>query len=138
MTLLIDVPLTILVIGANLLTFGTAPSGFNQLGSTFGIVLMVSAMMKAVTYATGDVAVPEGEPAAPAVLAPAPAAATQRQPPLLARLPLRLQHTRLLALEAEDHYLRVHTDAGSDLIILRPADAIAETDGLAGARVHRI
>jgi DNA-binding LytR/AlgR family response regulator len=53
------------------------------------------------------------------------------------KLPLRLRAGRLLALEAEDHYLRVHTDAGSDLILLRLVDAVAETDGLDGARCHR-
>jgi len=65
---------------------------------------------------------------------PAPAPAPPR---ILARLPLHLRHARLLAIEAEDHYLRVHTDAGSDLILLRLVDAVAETDGLDGARCHR-
>ena len=37
----------------------------------------------------------------------------------------------------EDHYLRVHTALGSDLILLRMRDAVAELDGLDGAQVHR-
>ncbi|HYC02252.1 MAG TPA: LytTR family DNA-binding domain-containing protein [Azospirillaceae bacterium] len=44
---------------------------------------------------------------------------------------------RLLALEAEDHYLRVHASAGSDLLLLRLADAVEELDGLPGLQVHR-
>lgn len=43
----------------------------------------------------------------------------------------------LLALEADGHYLRVFTDAGSDLILYRLADAIAEVPAADGERVHR-
>ena len=40
-------------------------------------------------------------------------------------------------MEAEDHYLRLHTSLGQDLILLRLADAIAELEGLEGAQTHR-
>lgn len=53
------------------------------------------------------------------------------------RLPLRLRASRLIAVEAEDHYLRVHTDQGSDLILMRLSDAVAELEGLEGAQTHR-
>jgi len=53
------------------------------------------------------------------------------------RLPLRLRASRLIAVEAEDHYLRVHTDAGSDLILMRLSDALDELEGLEGAQTHR-
>ncbi len=43
----------------------------------------------------------------------------------------------ILALEAEDHYVRVHTTAGTDLILLRLTDAIAEMGGTEGLRPHR-
>lgn len=52
------------------------------------------------------------------------------------RVPLHLG-TDLVAIEAQDHYLRIHTRLGSDLILCRFADALnelAETDGL---QVHR-
>ncbi len=55
----------------------------------------------------------------------------------IARLPLRLRGARLFAVEAEDHYLRVHTDAGSDLILMRLSDALEELEGLEGAQTHR-
>ena len=54
----------------------------------------------------------------------------------LERLPLALG-TNLIALEMEDHYVRAHTDLGSDLILLRMRDAVAELDGIEGAQVHR-
>ena len=55
----------------------------------------------------------------------------------LGRFPTRLKGATLLALEAEDHYLRLHTDKGSDLILMRLADAIGELEGIEGARTHR-
>jgi hypothetical protein len=55
----------------------------------------------------------------------------------LERLPLHLRAGRIIAVQAEDHYLRVHTDLGSDLILMRLLDAVAELDGLEGAQTHR-
>jgi hypothetical protein len=60
------------------------------------------------------------------------------QPPrLLDRLPPRLRGAALYAVSAEDHYLRLHTSKGSDLILMRLTDAIAELEGLEGAQTHR-
>jgi hypothetical protein len=56
---------------------------------------------------------------------------------LLDKLPHRLRRAQLLALEAEDHYLRVHTDVGDALILLRLTDAIAAVETLDGSRTHR-
>jgi len=55
----------------------------------------------------------------------------------LERLPVKLRGGELYAVEAEDHYLRLHTSKGSDLILMRLADAVAELDGLEGAQTHR-
>jgi hypothetical protein len=43
----------------------------------------------------------------------------------------------LLALQMEDHYVRVHTDAGNALLLMRMRDAVAEVEGIEGAQVHR-
>lgn len=43
----------------------------------------------------------------------------------------------ILFLAMEDHYVRVRTELGSTLLLLRFGDAIAELDGIEGARVHR-
>ncbi len=56
---------------------------------------------------------------------------------LAARLPAKIRGSTILALQAEDHYVRVHTEAGSDLILIRLADAIAEMGSTPGARTHR-
>ena len=42
-----------------------------------------------------------------------------------------------MCLRTEDHYLRIHTTAGSDLILFRLKDALAELDGADGRQVHR-
>jgi hypothetical protein len=67
-----------------------------------------------------------------------PAAVADRAegPRFLDRLPKHLGRD-LLALEMEDHYVRVHTMAGSALILMRMCDAVAELDGLDGLQVHR-
>ena len=57
--------------------------------------------------------------------------------PFRLRLSARRRSARLLAVEAEDHYLRVHTDAGDELITARFGDALAELDRLAGYQTHR-
>lgn len=51
------------------------------------------------------------------------------------RWPTSLQG-RLLFLEMEDHYLRIHTSEGSDVILCRMEDAAHELQGH-GLRVHR-
>jgi hypothetical protein len=43
----------------------------------------------------------------------------------------------LWALQMEDHYLRVHTSNGNDLILHRMSDALAEVASLEGRQVHR-
>jgi hypothetical protein len=58
------------------------------------------------------------------------------EPDLLKRLPGRLG-TDILCLQMEDHYVRVHTTLGQEMILMRLRDAIAETDGLEGMQVHR-
>jgi len=56
---------------------------------------------------------------------------------LLSRLPLTMRG-QILCLEMEDHYVRVHTDRGSALVLLRLSDAIAEAQSsVPGQQVHR-
>lgn len=63
--------------------------------------------------------------------------ATPAPPKFLERLPLKLRGAEVWAVEAEDHYLRLHTSKGQDLILLRLADAVSELEGIEGAQVHR-
>lgn len=74
----------------------------------------------------------------PSPPSPVPAAPSgpAGEPRLFARIPSRLGRD-LLALAMEDHYVRVHTALGSDLILMRLRDAVAELDGVPGLQVHR-
>ena len=45
--------------------------------------------------------------------------------------------TQLIALEMEDHYVRAHTALGSELVLMRMRDAVAELEGIEGEQVHR-
>lgn len=59
------------------------------------------------------------------------------KPRFLDRLPSKLRGAELHAVEAQDHYLRLHTSRGQDLILMRLSDAIAELEGIEGAQTHR-
>ncbi|MBX7492019.1 LytTR family transcriptional regulator DNA-binding domain-containing protein [Qipengyuania sp. 1NDW9] len=66
-----------------------------------------------------------------------PSTPTAPEPPrFLDRLPPEIG-TELLALEMEDHYVRAHTSLGSELVLMRLGDAIAELKGVDGRQVHR-
>jgi hypothetical protein len=57
-------------------------------------------------------------------------------PRLLARLSPGFQ-APIIALQSEDHYVRVHGRKGSELILIRLRDAIVEMAGVPGEQVHR-
>ncbi len=94
--------------------------------------------------AGADTSVLAPQPEVSSVMAPAPppadppqaVAAAPAEARFLVRIPARLGR-ELLALEMEDHYLRIHTRIGSDLILMRMRDAVAELDAIEGLQVHR-
>lgn len=53
------------------------------------------------------------------------------------RLSGAMRHASLIALRAEDHYVRVYTNVGQELIFMRFRDAVAETSPLSGFQTHR-
>jgi hypothetical protein len=53
------------------------------------------------------------------------------------RLSARRRTARLIAVEAEDHYVRVHTDAGSELVAMRFSEALESLARAHGHRLHR-
>lgn len=96
----------------------------------YGEILVVAVPLIAVYVAVSRRSGLEGP-------APAPAEAPEPvTPAFLDRLPPRLGRD-LLCLQMEDHYVRVHTALGSDMILMRMRDAVGELDGLAGLQVHR-
>lgn len=56
--------------------------------------------------------------------------------PLLDQLPPALG-SEVIALEMEDHYVRVHTALGSELVLMRLRDAMVHVSEIEGRQVHR-
>ncbi len=101
----------------------------------------VAAVQLLIVYATTTTALPvdgaEGPGYAPAPPEPGAGAMPAAFPSaLLSRLPAGIG-SDIIALETEDHYLRVHAAGGSALILMRMADAVALLDPRLGAQVHR-
>ncbi len=63
--------------------------------------------------------------------------AASDDPTLDGLLPLTFSGARLLALEAQDHYVRVHTDRGASLVLMAFETALSKVAHLDGRRVHR-
>ena len=56
--------------------------------------------------------------------------------PLTEQLPVELG-SDIVALEMEDHYVRVHTALGSELVLMRLRDAMVHVSDFEGQQVHR-
>jgi DNA-binding LytR/AlgR family response regulator len=127
MTLLISGPLSVAVWAATGWFFDDDRSvTLARLPDFLAPVTVVTAVLSALNVFLGRT--PVQTHAAPAGTA---------APRFPGRLPPRLRGAAIRAVEAEDHYLRVHTDRGSDLILMRLSDALAELEGLEGAQTHR-
>ena len=124
-TLGLFVPQTLIVAEAGARVF-QRPAGLEDVRGVAASVLFISAAMTALNY-LADRAPREthvtAESAGP--------------PRFFERLPPRLRGAEVYAVEAEDHYLRLHTSKGQDLILMRLSDAIVELDGVEGAQTHR-
>jgi hypothetical protein len=84
--------------------------------------------------ATAQSLEPVNTPSLPELARP-PSAPLQTSP-FFARLPGRLGKD-LLCLQMEDHYVRAFTAVGSEMILMRMADAARELEGYDGLLVHR-
>ena len=109
-----------------------------QLLALFGSVAAVQLLIVYATITTAPKTVDAEAPAlAPAARQPEAEAIPAAFPStLLNRLPPEMG-SDIIALETEDHYLRVHASGGSALILMRMADAVALLDPRLGAQVHR-
>lgn len=94
----------------------------------FGLVWVIAAAMTGIGYLMER-----------AALAPPPEPVEGANPAetFLSRLPLKYRKADLYAVSSEDHYLRVHTSLGEELILMRLADAVRELAGADGLQVHR-
>ncbi len=134
---LIALPLTLIVMGAGTMFFGAAAAGVFRFSYNFGVTALISIAITALghlLHTKNDAPLIE-QPYQPAptdiVTAPEPNR-------FAARLPMPMRNLRLIALQAEDHYLRVHMEGGqSTLILMRLSDAISELPQGIGEQTHR-
>ena len=96
----------------------------------YGQTVLVAGMLSAAHAWVARAPTP-GPPAPAAPPTPKPAARD-----FLSRIPGHLGRD-LIALQMEDHYVRVHTSAGSALVLIPLRQALAELDAVPGLHVHR-
>lgn len=127
LAVMVAIPITLLVWGHSGWVLGTNIP-LNRLHLLYGPVLIISVAMTAIIIVVGQ----PGR----VTHAPAPDAPPVRAR-FLDRLPAKLKGAVIYAVSSEDHYLRLHTSKGADLILMRLSDAITELEGLEGAQTHR-
>lgn len=134
---LIALPLTMIVMGTGAMFFGANASGIFRFSYNFGITALISIAITALGHAINGNTGSEA-PSTPVYVATEPPLPQPEPNRFAERLPLPLRSLPVIALQAEDHYLRVHLHGGqSTLILMRLSDAIAELPADTGAQTHR-
>ena len=124
-SLVLTLPMAVVVWGASGLVFHNSLDPRSIVGYALPVLIINLAMVSLTVLIQRTPAQTHAAP--PGAAAPA----------FLDRLPAKLRGGELYAVEAEDHYLRLHTSRGEDLILMRLADALGELEGMEGAQVHR-
>lgn len=134
------------VAGINWVVFALSPlaPGY-ALGLAINAVIIATIVSGAVYAIHQQIAAAATEAAGAAARSSAPSLAPSLTPTtphslapsrLMARLPVA-KRGPLQALSVQDHYTEVITDNGSELVLLRLGDAIAEAGDTPGLQVHR-
>jgi hypothetical protein len=127
-SVLMTAPVTLLVVAVDHVMYDQGPPNPAINGLAFQVFVVSFAVMTLRQLAWAH------------SVAPAQAADAPGEDPLRAfrqRLSAKRRAARLIAVEAEDHYLRVHTDAGDELITARFGDALSELAAAPGFQTHR-
>jgi DNA-binding LytR/AlgR family response regulator len=127
--LIISIPVTAVIVVVEMWAGDT--KSIAETVAQYAYVVVISAILTTAGWATSVIQL--------ARIAPAATAETVRSVPetFRDRLPVRFRTAELHAIQSEDHYLRVHTSAGSELILMRLSDAIRELAGVDGLQTHR-
>jgi hypothetical protein len=135
--ILIALPLTLIVMGTTAMFFGAQDTGLIRFGYNFAITALISVAITALghmIHGNKNNDVPGLTPIAIATITTTIPKANR----FAERLPMQFRSAPVIALQAEDHYLRVHfQDGQSTLILMRLSDAIAELPADTGAQTHR-
>ncbi len=123
------VPIAILVVAIDALTFGSEILERHNLLHTFGNVLLICIVL------AGLLPLLVWRDTRPACTTQEDGARTF-VPELLQRLPPD-KRGELVSISACDHYVRVVTTRGHSMLLMRLRDAIGETNPLPGIQTHR-
>lgn len=121
---LTGVPVTLAVIGVNLIAFGNT-----------GIPVL-SLWLQCTLIGMGVIAISEIVAASVHRNATPVPAAAETPPPILDRVPLPARGP-LWALVVQDHYVEIVTERGKTLVLMRLGDAIREVGATPGIQIHR-
>ena len=120
---IISVPVTLTLV----FLLNRSPPRLEYLIMQFGYVVVISLIITSASYLL--------RAAADSRNAPEPSANPVAE--FLERLPVKFRTAEIYAISSEDHYLRVHTNLGEELVLMRLADAVRELNGADGLQVHR-
>ncbi|MCL9982412.1 MAG: LytTR family transcriptional regulator DNA-binding domain-containing protein [Erythrobacter sp.] len=136
------VPMTVAVLAINSTPLGSLRwPGLDTAMATYFSVLVIGGAVTVLFNLVQSgprpaMPVAAAAPVPPAPVAEAAPAAPPPSNPLFDQLPAELG-SAIIALEMEDHYVRVHTVLGSALVLMRLRDAVALVGDLEGMQVHR-
>ncbi|MGR3491993.1 MAG: LytTR family DNA-binding domain-containing protein [Shimia sp.] len=117
---------TAIIMAMNIALFGQI---YGSMAEVAGFAALVIAVASVITVLI-DIAFAAIAPPAPETT-PAPAG-----PAILDRIPFE-RRGRLLALSVEDHYVRIRTTKGEEMVLMRLGDAMRETAPTPGLQIHR-
>ncbi|MFC2951518.1 LytTR family DNA-binding domain-containing protein [Marinicaulis aureus] len=126
---LISCPVLLVIVGFS--TGFTSSWPTNDLPMQYARVFAISFILVSGTYVAAK---------ALGVIGVAAVSSTSDPSPItkfLSRLPAKYRGAELYAVSSEDHYLRIHTDRGEELILMRLSDAMRELEGAEGLQTHR-
>jgi riboflavin transporter FmnP len=119
-TLAVGVSVTVVLSLINLIVFGAWFATWFEFLGQLGIVTLISSVVEfsCLALRTGTTTTPTA------------------RPPLLDRMPFE-RRGEIVALSAEDHYVRVTTTKGTQLVLMRLSDAVKEVGDTDGLQIHR-
>lgn len=120
----VGIDVTILVMALNWLVFGLSPFDMTYALILAGNVIAVSVVVTVATVLFSDQTHKDTSMNA------------AHYPKLLDRFPFD-KRGGLISITVQDHYVEITTNTGTELVVMRLVDAIAETAPTAGLQVHR-
>ena len=136
-----SLPMTLVVLAMGRFPGPFALPGVDQFLGTYPYVFVIGGGVTALFYLLDSRTNEASDSGPPAVPTASQSVAPSQQPappsnPLLDALPAELG-SDIIALEMEDHYVRVHTALGSELVLMRLRDAMAHVSEIEGRQTHR-